>query len=71
MGPRIIKTMESPALLTEAQAVNNRITKLGARIAMIAICTSNASIFLPRYSGVLPTISPAINTVRIINITIP
>ena len=46
-------------------------TKLGASTAIIAICTSNASIFLPKYSGDLPTIKPAMNTVKMINITIP
>ena len=36
-----------------------------------AIFTSKAFIFLPRNSGVRPTISPAINTVRIINTIMP
>ena len=31
-------------------------------MASMAILTSFASIFLPRYSGVRPTISPATNT---------
>ena len=31
-------------------------------MASIAILTSRASIFLPRYSGVRPTISPATKT---------
>ncbi len=31
-------------------------------MASIAIFTSRASIFLPRYSGVRPTISPAMKT---------
>ncbi|KTC80332.1 hypothetical protein Lche_2352 [Legionella cherrii] len=41
------------------------------KTAMEAIFISKGSIFLPRYSGVLPTISPAINTVRITSINIP
>ena len=40
-------------------------------MAIIAILTSNASIFFPRYSGVLPTINPATNTVRKMKIIIP
>ena len=37
----------------------------------IAICMSYASIFLPRYSGVRPTIRPAMNTARITKIRMP
>ncbi|MPM83996.1 hypothetical protein SDC9_131066 [bioreactor metagenome] len=43
----------------------------GARIAIIAIFTSKASTFFPRYSGDRPTINPAMNTVRMINMTMP
>ena len=37
----------------------------------MAICTSRAWIFLPRYSGVRPTISPAMNTVSTTIISMP
>ena len=37
----------------------------------MAILTSLASIFLPRYSGVRPTISPATNTAMMTNISMP
>ena len=43
----------------------------GIRIAIDAIFISKASIFLPRYSGVRPTISPAMNTAMIANISMP
>jgi hypothetical protein len=36
-----------------------------------AIFISNASTFLPRYSGVRPIISPATNTATIANISMP
>ena len=36
-----------------------------------AIFISKASIFLPRYSGVRPTISPATNTAMMANTSIP
>ena len=42
-----------------------------ARQISTAIRISLGSIFLPRYSGVRPTISPAINTVRITKPIIP
>ena len=41
------------------------------RIAMAANLTSRASIFLPRYSGVRPTMSPAMNTATIAKTTMP
>ena len=40
-------------------------------MASIAIFTSFASIFLPRYSGVRPTISPAMNTAMMANSSMP
>ena len=40
-------------------------------MAIAAIFISNASIFLPRYSGVRPIISPATNTAMIANMSIP
>src|ERR1700722_1289237 len=52
-------------------AVNVRITSGKISTDSIAIFTSYASIFLPRYSGVRPTISPAINTERITKTIIP
>ena len=60
-----------PVELTDANAEKARMTKFGIRTAMMAIFTSNASIFFPRYSGERPTIKPAIKTVRMINMTIP
>ena len=41
------------------------------RKASTASLTSRASIFLPRYSGVRPTISPAMNTVSTTNSSMP
>ena len=38
---------------------------------MLAIFMSNASIFLPRYSGVRPTIRPAMKTATIAKRSIP
>ncbi len=55
----------------DEMAANTRIAKGETKIASIAIFTSNASIFLPRYSGVRPTISPAMNTVRTTKSNIP
>src|SRR5580700_2921021 len=52
-------------------AVNVKITSGKISTDSIAIFTSYASIFFPRYSGVLPTISPAIKTERITNTIIP
>ena len=37
----------------------------------MASLISRASIFLPRYSGVRPTISPATKTATMTNISIP
>src|ERR1700685_48829 len=58
-------------LATTEIAVNVRITSGKISTESIAIFTSYASIFFPKYSGVLPTISPAINTERITNTIIP
>ena len=41
------------------------------RMPTEAILISNAPIFLPRYSGVRPTISPAMNTVMMTKISMP
>ena len=43
----------------------------GIRMTSDAIFISNASIFLPRYSGVRPTISPATNTATMANTSMP
>ena len=49
---------------TDEIAVKVRITSEKISTVSIAICTSNAWIFLPRYSGVRPTIRPAMKTDR-------
>ena len=51
--------------------VNARITSEKISTASIAIWTSNAWIFLPRYSGVRPTIRPAMNTDRMTKTSMP
>ena len=51
--------------MTALIAVNTRMLAAVAMSASIAIFTSFCSIFLPMYSGVRPTISPAMNTARI------
>ncbi len=56
--------LEVPAEVAVAMAVKTRMLAAMASTASIAILTSNDSIFLPRYSGVRPTIRPAINTAR-------
>src|ERR1700704_1092522 len=52
---------------TTATAVQPRYISGRIRMASMAILTSLASIFLPTYSGVRPTISPATNTDRTTN----
>src|SRR6202789_836538 len=52
-------------------AVNVRITSGKISTDSMAIFTSYASIFFPKYSGVRPTINPAMNTARITNTIIP
>ena len=54
-----------------AIAVKPRIVSGRTRMASIAILTSFASIFLPRYSGVRPTIRPAMKTARMAKISMP
>jgi hypothetical protein len=51
--------------------VNKSTSAGGIRIMIDAIFISNASTFLPRYSGVRPTISPATNTAIKTNASIP
>ena len=60
-----------PASTHTATAVPTSTRSGGTRIASDAIFISKASIFLPRYSGVRPIISPAMNTARIANISMP
>src|SRR5262249_40284314 len=50
------------SLITDATALNPRMHTVVARMASIAIFTSLDSIFLPMYSGVRPTIRPAMKT---------
>src|SRR5262249_35803907 len=47
--------LDVPNPLTVEMAVNDRITRGKIRTTSMAIFTSYASIFLPRYSGVRPT----------------
>ncbi|EFR95669.1 conserved hypothetical protein, partial [Listeria ivanovii FSL F6-596] len=54
-----------------ATAVPNKVKSGGTKISKQTIFISYGSIFLPRYSGVRPTKSPAINTVKIIKPIIP
>src|SRR6185312_9340681 len=56
---------------TEDSAEKIRMLDARIRSASIAIFTSFCSIFLPRYSGVRPTIRPAIKTARMANISMP
>src|SRR5260370_29049493 len=60
-----------PGLATTPTAAKTKIVSEETKIESMAILTSYASIFLPKYSGVRPTISPAINTARMTNTSIP
>ena len=64
-------TEASPAGSTVASAVNPRYESGRQRMASMVIFTSRDSIFLPRYSGVRPTIRPATNTAMIANSSMP
>ena len=60
-----------PHLLPIARAVVTS-TSIGTAIVPITVSLiSRASIFLPRNSGVRPTISPEMNTPRMTNSSIP
>src|SRR4030088_2385336 len=59
-----------PGTSTET-AAQPRIDAGRVRIANDANLISRPSIFLPRYSGVRPTISPAMKTARMANTRIP
>ena len=64
--------MDATALgITTATAVQPRYISGRMRMASIAIFTSLASIFLPTYSGVRPTISPATKIERMTNSSMP
>ena len=56
---------------TIATPVSPRTIRQKMSTVSIAIFTSYASIFLPRYSGVRPTINPAMKTDRIMKTTMP
>ena len=56
---------------TTATAVQPRYISGSTRIASIAILTSRASIFLPTYSGVRPTIRPATKIASTTNSSMP
>ena len=71
MRPGIGEGSEARLGSTTASAVKPRIESGRIRMASIAIFTSFASIFLPRYSGVRPTISPATNTAMMANSSMP
>ncbi|OPY58276.1 MAG: hypothetical protein A4E56_03416 [Pelotomaculum sp. PtaU1.Bin065] len=61
----------TPALASAARAPPARMTAAGISTASVAIFVSLDSIFLPRYSGVRPTIRPTMNTVRITKTSMP
>ena len=64
----VLFTLELPIRATRPPtATPPRMNSGRIAIASTASLTSRASIFLPTYSGVRPTISPATNTARIAN----
>ena len=63
--------LESPCGSITATAVPDSTMSGGTRITIEAIFISNASIFLPRYSGVRPIMRPAMKTAMIANTSIP
>ena len=54
-----------------AMAVPTSAKNGGISMNSEAIFISNASSFLPRYSGVRPTMSPAMNTATMANTSMP
>ena len=62
---------EVPASSTAAIPVSTSTSAGMTRMARPASLTSRAWIFLPSHSGVRPTISPAMNTARSTNTSIP
>src|ERR1017187_9170860 len=71
VGPGGLIQLSLAKCATEPYAENPRIVNASTRTASIIILTSFCSIFLPRYSGVRPTIKPAMNTAKTANISIP
>ncbi len=69
-GPALFNPL-SPAGSTTAIAVIVRMAAGKISAYSMAIWTSRAWIFLPRYSGVRPTMSPAMNTVSTTITSIP
>src|SRR6266542_2540822 len=69
-GSRLFRE-ESPCGSTDDAAENPRITTVRTRIESMASLTSCASIFLPRYSGVRPTMSPAMKIESTMKTKIP
>src|SRR6266536_2805888 len=69
-GPLLFNPVR-PHLLATAQAAKPRIEMARMSNESIAILTSYASIFLPRYSGVRTTIRPAIKTASTTKTSIP
>src|SRR5208283_1848982 len=63
--------LDVPNFATTAIAEKIRMVSEVTSMVSTAIFTSNASIFFPRYSGVRPTINPAMKTERITNTSIP
>jgi hypothetical protein len=57
-----LKTDAAPYFVAVASATANSTSSGIVSVAMRTSFTSRASIFLPRYSGVRPTISPAMKT---------
>jgi hypothetical protein len=58
-GPGLFSD-DNPAVVIHPIAEKVRITKFGAKMAIIAILTSKASIFSPGTQEIFPTIRPAI-----------
>ena len=61
-GSQHLSRLATPASVTEARAVKRSTSAGGIRITSEAIFISKASTFLPRYSGVRPTMRPATKT---------
>ena len=69
-GPALFNPAR-PHRLAAAHAENPRMETESTSSDSIAIFTSYASIFLPRYSGVRPTISPAMKTASTTKTSMP
>jgi hypothetical protein len=63
--------VRTPRRLTAAHAEKARIEMESTSRDNIAIFTSYAWIFLPKYSGVRPTIRPAMNTASTTKTSMP